>query len=350
MKVPLLRIGYLCIIIMTFQINNVVGQVSAPDKGSFSGLIFSDYYWFAESHNADLKGKNGFWFRRIYFTYDHEISNSFSSRLRLEMSSPGDFASNEKMTPVVKDIFLRWERAGHQITAGISSTPIFGLIEDVWGYRPVEKAPQDLFGFGSSRDFGVSFKGALGSDQQAGYHLFIGNGNSNKAELNKGKKIMLALSYNLTDHLVLQVYGDWDDRPGSSDWKTVQGFSGYQSEHFNFGISYTHQIRENINNSLGDNELDLVSLFTNMELTDNIKGFARADHLFDPVLDGESISYLPMSSAAESATFLVGGVDLSLHENIHLIPNVETVVYGENEAGVRPNSDIVPRLTLFYTF
>lgn len=350
MKVPLLRIGYLCMILMTFEVNTVVGQVSDSDKGSFSGLVFSDYYWFAESHNPDLKGNNGFWFRRIYFTYDHEINNSFSSRLRLEMSSPGDFSSNEKMTPVVKDIFLKWEREAHQITAGISSTPIFGLLEEVWGYRSVEKAPQDLFGFGSSRDFGLSFKGQLGNNQRVGYHLFVGNGNSNKAELNQGKKIMLALSYDLTEHIVLQAYGDWDDRPGSSDWKTIQGFSGYRSEHFNLGASYTYQVRENINNTLGNSKLDLFSFFTNIKFTGNVKGFARADHLADPVLDGESISYLPMSSEAGSATFLVGGADVSLHENIHLIPNIETVLYGENEAGERPRSNIVPRLTLFYTF
>lgn len=345
-----LRIGYLCIFFMISGINNVLAQVAVSDKGTFSGLVFGDYYWFAESHDPDITGNNGFWFRRIYFTYEHTINDSFSSRLRIEMNSPGDFTTNEKMTPVVKDAYLKWANEDHQITAGISSTPTFGLIEDVWGYRAVEKAPQDLFGFSSSRDFGISFKGQLGSGQEVGYHLFIGNGNSNRAELNQGKKVMLALSYHLTEHLVIQAYGDWDDRPDDRDWKIIQGFTGYQSEKFNLGASYTYQVRESGSNSLASNKLDLVSLFSNVELTDNLKGFARADHLFDPVIEGESISYFPMNSTAESSTFLVGGVDILLAEDIHLIPNVETVIYGEDEAGAQPNSDIVPRLTLFYTF
>ena len=341
--------GFLCLVFIFFSVNSVWGQV-LEDKGTLSGLVYSDYYWFANSHNEEIAGNNGFWFRRIYLTYDQPINDSFSARLRLEMNSPGDFLSDDKMTPVLKDAYLKWANENHEILAGISSTPMFGLIEDIWGYRSVEKTPQDLYGFGSSRDFGLSFKGTLDAEQKAGYHLFVGNGNSNKPELDQGKKIMLSLSYELTDHFVVQAYGDWDDRPDDQDWTTLQGFAGYQSEAVNLGASYSYQIRNNSSNTFGDIELDLVSLFANATLTDMLKGYIRVDHLFDPVVEGESISYLPMSSSAESSTFLVGGVDISLAEDIHLMPNIETIVYGEDETGNRPDEDIVPRMTLFYEF
>ena len=38
--------------------------------GSFSGYTFGDYYNFSKNHDSDLEGQNGFWLRRIYFTYN----------------------------------------------------------------------------------------------------------------------------------------------------------------------------------------------------------------------------------------------------------------------------------------
>ena len=43
--------------------------------------MFGDYYWFASDHRDALEDQNGFWFRRIYLTYDQKFSESFSMRL-----------------------------------------------------------------------------------------------------------------------------------------------------------------------------------------------------------------------------------------------------------------------------
>jgi hypothetical protein len=139
-------------------------QSNLIKNGEFSGRVYSDYYWMAANHDPDLVGENGFWIRRVYFTYDQEISDAFSARFRLEGNSPGDFSTSAKISPVVKDLYLRWTRGQHQIEAGISSTPTFGLVEDVWGYRSVEKTPLDMQDFASSRDFGLSFEGELDQD------------------------------------------------------------------------------------------------------------------------------------------------------------------------------------------
>lgn len=343
------RIGFLCLVFFFTIFNDAHAQVSVGEKGTLSGRVYSDYYWFAQHHDPSIEGQNGFWFRRIYLTYERSFGEGFSSRLRLEMSSPGDFTSDDKMSPVVKDAYLKWSNDHHQILGGISSTPTWGLVEDVWGYRSVEKSPQDLYDFGSSRDFGLAFKGNVGEERRVGYHFFVGNGNSNGAEINEGKKVMLALSYELTEHVIVQVYGDWNDRPNESDLMTAQGFAAYQSDNFNFGALYSYQFQDQAEPAAG-RKLDLVSVFANTTFSDQVRGFIRADHLFDPNPAGESTSYLPMSSEAGSSTVLVGGVDLLLHENIHLMPNIETVVYGEDANGDTPGSDVVPRLTLSYNF
>lgn len=324
-----------------------VGQVSVGNNGELSGLVFGDYFWMASHHDSTVEGSNGFQFRRVYLTYDHDITDTFSSRLRLEMNSDGNFNSSSSMTPDVKDAYLQWESGSHQIKAGISPSPLFSLIEDVWGYRSVEKSPQDLYGFGSSRDFGLSFKGTLNEGEKLNYHFFFGNGNGNESELDRGKKIMLSLSYNISEQLVVEGYGDWNDT-GSGDILTAQGFAGYRSDQLNIGALYAYQYRQNANFDDGLH-LDLVSLFSNMRLWDNGKGFIRVDHLYDPNPAGGSITYLPMNPNAES-TFLIGGVDVEINSNVNIIPNIEAIIYGETMFLENPSPDIMPRLTLNYEF
>ena len=340
------RTALACLLFTLLQFSSAHAQVETGDNGTLSATLFSDYYWFASAHTDELEGSNGLWFRRVYVTYDHQISESFSGRVRLSAASEGDLVSSAKLTPDIKDAWLQWSNEQHAITAGITSTPTWGLVEDTWGYRAVEKSPLDLFDLGTSRDTGISFKGKIGADDKIGYHFMVGNGNGRSTELNKGKKFMLALSYALTDHITAEIYGDWNDQPGALDFYTGQAFLGYQSDDFNMGALYARHTRRNAVSG-NDLNLDLISFFANAALGDDLQGFLRVDRLFDKNPLGPTNDYLPMSDQAEP-TFLVAGVDITLDENVHLIPNIETILYKENEAGVKPVTDFVPRLTLFF--
>ncbi len=327
---------------------SALAQVNVGEDATIKGTVFGDFYYISNNHNPDLKGNNGFWLRRIYFTYEHRISDRFSSRLRLEMSSPGDFITDTKLEPAVKDAYLKWSKNSQSIYAGISSTPTWGLVEDLWGYRAVEKSPLDLQKMGSSRDLGLSIKGKLGTGEKFGYHFMFGNGNSNKSELNKGKKFMLSLSYRLTEHIIIQGYGDFNDQPVDRDTYTGQAVAGYRSPSFNFGALYAYQFRDHLLSG-GEQHLDLFSVFANMNITESLKGYLRVDHLFDPNPGGSDIDYLPLDEQAEN-TVIIGGVDIELDPGVHLMPNLEAVIYGETPAGTTPDTDLVPRVTLMYTF
>ncbi|MFH5832876.1 hypothetical protein [Halalkalibaculum sp. DA384] len=329
-------------------------QSALTEKGEISGRVYSDYFWVASNHNNDLEGKNGFWIRRVYFTYDYQISEAFSGRFRLEGNSPGQFNTEAKITPVVKDLYLQWENDQHQILAGISPTPTFALVEDVWGYRSVEKSPLDLLKFASSRDFGIAFEGELDTDGRLNYHFMVGNGNSNSSETNPGKKFMLSLSYELTDHLVAEVYGDYNDQFENQDWFTLQGFLGYQSDSFNLGLLFAHQQRQNATQYSAGNEVDLslevASVFSNFTLSEKMQGFLRVDRTFDNINGVQNNDYFPISSQSAS-TILIAGLDFELDNNIHLMPNLEAAIYDESDlTGTTPGTDLIPRLTLAYNF
>ncbi len=320
----------------------------AQKEGKISGYMFGDYYYMAANHDADVEGANGFWLRRIYLTYDRALDKQFAVRFRLEMNSAGDFSSKSKLTPVVKDAYLKWKKNQHSIYLGISSTPTWDLVEHFWGYRSVEKTPLDLQKFGSSRDFGVAFKGSFDSEKKFGYHLMFGNGSSNASENNDGKKVMLALTAEPGNGIVLQGYVDFEERPGQTDRYTVQAFAGYKQEAFRIGAQFAHQNRQ-VGPGLDDLKLQIFSVFGAARLSPKTWGFARVDRQFDPNPAGAKISYIPFDPTSKS-TFVVAGVDYRPISNVHLMPNAEFVFYDDNAAGTSPDTDFIPRLTFFYKF
>ena len=73
------------------------------------------------------------------------------------------------------------------------------------------------------------------------------------------------------------------------------------------------------------------------------------DRNFDPIPNGETIDYMPFSDQAKSVFGHVG-VYVTLAKSVHLIPNVEMTVYDEAGDGTTPGTDVVPRLTLFFSW
>jgi len=325
----------------------VSAQDDSESGGKFSGLVFGDYYYAVNNHDMSIKDQHGFWIRRIYFTYDYTIDKSWSTRLRFEMSNDGDFESSNTMVPVVKDAWLRYKFAGQSVYLGISPTPTYSLIEDVWGYRSVEKCPADLYKIRSSRDFGIAGKGKFDKDGIFNYHLMYGNGNSNKQEIDKGKLGMLSLSAKLKNGLVIEGYGDYADQKGHTDTYMLQGFIGYQSEKLNAGIQYSSQWIQEVNSE--NNELRILSGFVTGNVSECFSLLIRGDRVFDPVPKADGIDFLPLDPNSKF-TLIIFGVDFHPVKNVKIIPNIEFVKYDENSNGVTPDNDLFARLTYFWSF
>jgi hypothetical protein len=58
---------------------------------------------------------------------------------------------------------------------------------------------------------------------------------------------------------------------------------------------------------------------------------------------------MPFSETARSF-FGYAGVDVTLAKTVHLIPNLEWTTYDQAGDGTTPASDLVPRVTLFFTW
>ncbi len=188
---------------------------------TFSGLMFGDYYYVIDNHRESIVDKNGFWFRRIYFTVDKGLSESFDVRLRLEFNSPGDFVSDTRLEPFVKDAYVRWKNDKYQALFGIVPSPTWDFIESFWEYRSIEKTPLDLYRMGFSREFGVSFRGG---SKKVQFHVAFGDGAGERAEVNEGKAVAGSVRFKINETFVTELYGDYNKRPGDIDRSSSSAF------------------------------------------------------------------------------------------------------------------------------
>jgi hypothetical protein len=320
-------------------------------EGRFSGYMFGDLYYFLSHHDSTVEHQNGFWFRRIYFTYDYEISKVFFTRLRLEAHSPGDFKTKSKLTPFLKDAYLKVKFAGGNFIFGLSPTPTFKLIEEIWGYRSVEKTPIDLYKFGTSRDFGIALEGKV-VNGLIKYHLMVANGAGTSSETNRGKKYMFSLSLN-DGRTVFEGYADLEDRgKGEGSRYTLQAFFAHLTKIYRFGLQFSYRVMKDL-----DAKIPIYSAFLTYNMLTNLTLLTRLDYLGRRNPLGPEISYLPMS-ANRKTVFLLVGYDIHPNPMVHIIPNVEVVFYRESHT-INPATEvytkeekatILPRLTFFYKF
>lgn len=315
-------------------------------EGKFSGLMFGDYYYALKNHDAVVKGNNGFWFRRIYFTYDNTLTDKIAMRFRLEMNSPGDFKTSTTLIPFVKDAYLSAKIGKHTLMLGLIGTPTYDNVEDFWGYRAMEKTPIDLFKFGNSRDFGIGLKGALDNKKTLTYTIVFGNGSNTKSETDHGKAVYGRINFQPTSALFFELYADYINMGNESSANIFQAFAGVKGKWgrsgLNFGLRHTRQTGSSSN-------IKFVSLFGVFKLCQKLELVGRYDRLLDPNPNGGKIEYIPMASNAK-ANVLLAGLGWSLSENVKVIPNVKVVFYDKPESGAKPSSDFYTYLTLYFKF
>ena len=338
----------LIVVLLVVSFSN--GQDKKEDSGGkFHGYMAGDYYYNVDHHDSELKGKNGFWFRRIYFTYDYNFNKNFSTRLRLEMSDNGNYISETTLTPFVKDAYLAYSFGNQKAVFGISPPPTFDLIEKFWGYRPVEKTALDQQRMASSRDFGLALKGQFDKQGMFKYNVMVGNGSGNKQEIDKGKALMGSLSFWPQKEIVFEVYGDLAQRDNKADTYIAQAFAGYKTAELHGGLQYSHQNLTSVGDTNLTYQMNVLSAFLAGELFENIKLFGRVDRMFNPNPDGDKVAYTPFDTSA-SFTEIIIGADFEVNDNVYLIPNMALVLYDTNDAGIKPVNDIYVRMTFYWVF
>ena len=141
----------------------------------------------------------------------------------------------------------------------------------------------------------------------------------------------------------IDLYADYEKLSGPTDRTTLQAFIARQWDDYRFGAMYSHQDREE------DPTLELASVFLVGKLSEKTRWVGRMDRLMEPSPSGDNISYIPFDPSAK-ATFFIGGLEFHTSPHFYLTPNIIYTHYDRSENGVRPESDLHLRLTLFINF
>jgi hypothetical protein len=389
-KEPFTMKNILSILISLF----LFSSTAAISQGKFSGYIFGDYYYNVMRDATITSLKNvaspagttayqAFQFRRIYFTYDNDISDQFASRLRLEadqtasngVPASGDMlvgttTSAGKVSMFVKDAYLMWKNvfSGSNLIFGVQPTPAFDVSETAWGYRSLEKTIMDLRGIVPSRDLGVSLKGKITDDGKINYWAMFANGSGNVVETDKYKRYYAHVQIKPTTNLQATLYVDYKDAAdilnsytksnvGNSALTTAL-FVGY-SEPFSYNIGVegflqttANALKDTAAKSYSDMSGLGVSVFGSVYIIPELALVARYDN-YNPSTDNnpKDPAHFGTGTASYLArNYIIAGLSWKVDKNVSIMPNVLYETYEAQKGGTTPDPSITTRLTVYYVF
>ncbi len=368
------------LVIALSAILSFAGLVDAQSVSKIDGLVYADYYYNFQNNVAAEQDRNAFAFRRIYFTFENNISKDFKVRFRLE-SDHDKYGTTNKINPFVKHAYLEWSNLipQHKLYFGIEETNAFKNSENCWGYRSIEKTIMDLNKISSSADMGVALKGDLSETVHHWLTIFNGTGYGS-SEIDRFKKIGYAFWITPAKGLIMEGYADYEDQnpneaqtatilssakdfTGSTGYYTLKGFVGYEHQGFTVGAEafWRTNKESGIKNVVIENDAIVGSTRTDVRRfgysifgsyvtpIHNLKAFARYDY-FDP--NTESNVYTKFSGGKltggtdDETNLIIAGLDYSPQENVHIMPNIIFKSYTQSSL----DSDLMGRITLYYSF
>lgn len=337
--------------------------------GKISGYMFGDYFYNAARDtglsslgnvaNGGKQDINGFQLRRIYFTYDYNISEKFATRFRLEADQTAN-TSDGKIGVFVKDAYLTWKNIfdGSDLTFGIQPTQVIENADADWEHRFLEKTIMDLRGIVSSRDIALSLKGRIDSDGVFKYWVMIGDGSGNRPETDKYKRFYAQLQYNPIKNLSVALYGDLKTKRSVNDFPVTSNppstvsnddityaFSlGYKEKEI-FSVGAQAYINTTLNELVSDSGLENrnglgLSFFGSYNFSSQISVTGRYDY-FDRNSDS--------GFKGDSRNLFIFSMNYKPADKVVISPNVIIETY-ESRFGRSIDASVTPRLTLYYNF
>jgi hypothetical protein len=299
-----------------------------------------------------------FQFRRIYFAYDYDISEKFTTRFRLESDQGTDLLLSGKIAQFVKDAYIKWKNVftGSDLIFGIQPPPAYEISEAAWGYRSLEKTIMDVRGIVSSRDQGLSLKGKITDDGMFNYWVMFANNSANTPATTKYKRYYAHIHVKPVTNLQITAYGDYKAQatiadpynPGSSVSNgviTTDLFVGY-NDPGNFslgGEGFLQSTQNGLDNgtSLASRSGMGLSFWATYNFMADLEIVGRYDY-FDPNTDS--------NVKGDARNYIIAGLDWKVDKFVSVIPNFLYETYEAPTNGPTPDASLTARLTMYYQF
>lgn len=354
-----------CTILAVAALLAGIGSVRSQTVSTFKGVVFSDYSYAVDNHDEQVKDRNEFTIRRIYFTFENQLTKNIKMRFRLE-SAHGGFGDTDKINPFVKHAYLEWADLipAHKLYFGIAETNAFKNAESYWGYRSIEKTIMDLNKISFSADMGIALKGDLSTHLHHWLTVYNGTGYGS-SEVDKYKKIGYSLWITPVEGLIVEGYIDYEkqdpdngtfkyakDYFQGSGYTTMKGFIGYRGSSVTLGAeAFVRTNKESgAVDAAGTGRTDVkkqgFSLFTSFNTPlKHTRMFVRYDS-YDPNTGDNVFVSDSMNGLHDEYSLIIAGFDFTPAEHVHFMPNVLIKNFSDSDT----KSDVTARLTLYYAF
>jgi hypothetical protein len=286
------------------------------------------------------KDLNGFQVRRVYFQLDNDLSVKYSTRFRLEMDGK-ELTSGGKLGVFVKNAYLQAKNVipRGNFFFGEITTPTFENTEEFWQYRSIEKTIVDFRGLASSSDLGVEMKGFVDGGHKIGYSGMIGDGQGQKPETNRYKRLYLAVPILPIHDLRIEPYVDYEWGVAGADRALYKLFAGYELKKGAIGAELVDAVAHS--RVAPNTEPRGVSLFARAMPTPTLGAFARYDR-WNPNKRADN---------RVDQDLILAGLVWQPYKDVHVMPNVESAQYRAQGTAVAPaHHDTQARLTFYYKF
>jgi len=371
----------------------LLASSSVLAQGKFSGYMFGDYFYnvardttfragtSSVAKNAAVGGQKdlqAFQIRRIYLTYDNDISESFTSRFRVESDATAgskETDANGKVTVFVKDAYLMWKNIfqGSNLIFGFQPSNAFDISETAWQYRSLEKTIMDLRSIIPSRVLGIGLKGKLVESGTVNYWVTFANNtgtaaaNGTNEATDRYKRYSLNLQIVPTKEAQVTLLADYLARPAinafpvsgtppatvSNGALTTAIFAGYnEKDVFNIGVegflrSLANGMRNSDNTGLKSLSTMGFTVYGEVNLNPQWVAIGRFDY-YDPNTDS--------NVKGDAMNYIILGLSYKPDKNVQVIPNVQIETYQAplsttaNPNPVAPSASVTGRVTFYYVF
>ena len=331
-----------------------------------SGLMFGDYFWFAQSYRDQVSSSDstpvrelhGLWFRRLYFTYDFTYSERLTTRFRLEANSNRDLAGSD-IVPYVKDAYLQWTYTRkQQLTLGIQPTLTFNWLDEFGGCGTSRRHRRTSI---ASTRRATSGSRSVGRRQSKATAMPRSSATS-RAAAPKLRKARSCVSKAATSRIpascwrasIVSAGG-----PKASIARPLKPSRAFATRRPGWVRRTLWQTRQQRQEDLPNQEISVWSAFAVWERPNRADLFVRVDSVKGDLggvetgsPDAEDIDYWLLSSQSPFTMWIVGG-EWYLHPSVRLSPNLELVRYRKEPDPVNfpgRREDAIVRLTFFWTF
>lgn len=110
-----------------------------------------------------VQDQGGFQIKRFYIGIDHKFDDTFSGNVTMDVDNVANSAGkNVGKGFYIKKAYLKAKLdKALAVSLGATDMPWIPYVEGIYGYRHLEKTVTDLFGYGTSADWGVHVGGDL---------------------------------------------------------------------------------------------------------------------------------------------------------------------------------------------